>query len=211
MEIDWNEEHTCSGDLTYIGAIPVGVWKSILKYCQDAMKHMERREDREHMKNICKTLREKWKVIEKFARVKPEIIQRSIAAQLDKYKDTLKKRHEASEEKVLLEEEVNLIEEAPDEELPTRESDGVDTGVDDQQQENKAAPKRTEHLLECIGMRCRLTNHHKQFKSTQVGNRAGPKKCGTCQQFETAIKKVLAIEAYIVDQLEEPNDDIFVI
>ena len=105
METDWNEEHTCSGDLMYIGAVPVGVWKSIMRYCQDAMKQMERREDREHMKNICKNLKEKWKVIEKFARVKPEIIQRSIAAQLDIYKDTLKKRHEASEEKVLLQEE----------------------------------------------------------------------------------------------------------
>ena len=39
--------------------------------------------------------------------------------------------------------------------------------------------------------------------------RAGPKKCPSCRQFEPALSKALRIEEYVIQQSEEPTDDIF--
>jgi hypothetical protein len=63
-------------------------------------------------------------------------------------------------------------------------------------------------LKDCIGKRCRLENRQKQFISVSVGNRAGPKKCPSCQQFEPALANALKIEEYLLEQLIKPTDDI---
>jgi hypothetical protein len=55
-------------------------------------------------------------------------------------------------------------------------------------------------------MRCRLNNHPEQILSVKVGNKTGPKKCCTCQQFDTAMKKIRVIEAYLVEQLQTEEE-----
>ena len=74
---------------------------------------------------------------------------------------------------------------------------------------NDAALGRTEEMIDCIGKRCHLEQYPKKFRSVSVEGRAGPKKCPSCKQFEPALNKALQIEKYILQQLEEPTDDIF--
>ena len=76
-------------------------------------------------------------------------------------------------------------------------------------EKNDAAVGRTEEMIDCIGKRCHLEQYQKKFRSVSVKGRAGPKKCPSCRQFEPALNKALQIEKYILQQLEEPTDDIF--
>ena len=86
------------------------------------------------------------------------------------------------------------------------ESDGMnnDPLEDDNKQE-----ARIGKLRDCVGGRCRLENRHKQFISVSVGGRAGPKKCPSCQQFESALAKALRVEEYLLEQLTNLTDDIY--
>ena len=42
-----------------------------------------------------------------------------------------------------------------------------------------------------------------------MGGRAGPKKCPSCQQFESALAKALIVEEYLLEQLTNLYDDIY--
>ena len=132
---------------------------------------------------------------------KSDVVQRVISAQLDQYDADLKAKDKKVKdrlEKESLEGQAELFQ--PDEETtPCTEVD--------QNKENMDEDNRTTDRISCIGMRCRLNNHPKQIISVKVGNRSGPKKCCTCQQFETAMKKIRAIEAYIVEQLQTEEED----
>ena len=78
-----------------------------------------------------------------------------------------------------------------------------------QNDENESGRSRTEEMVDCIGKRCYLEQRQKKFRSVSIDGRAGPKKCPSCRQFEPALSKTLRIEEYVIQQLEEPTDDIF--
>ena len=60
----------------------------------------------------------------------------------------------------------------------------------------------------CIGTGCALNNHRKQFRIKRNATNASDKKCQQCVIFEAALNKVLVIEAYLLEQLQNPTDDI---
>ena len=82
-EGDWNDDNTCSGDMMYIGVLPICLGVCIVEFCKGAIVKCDRREDMTEVKEACKGLNMKWKGLEKVARKKPEILQRVISAQLD--------------------------------------------------------------------------------------------------------------------------------
>ena len=136
------------------------------------------------------------------ARMKPE---RVISAQVDLYRDRLKKKCKENELKKKMEEEEmdeNMTRDSLDDFL---EGDGI---VVYEPSVEIDLTIRTGTLRDCIGKRCQLENRHKQFMSHSAGTRTGAKKCPSCQQFEPALKKVLKLEEYIIGQLKEPTDDI---
>ena len=194
-ENEWNDDHTCSGDMTYIGALPACMGMCIEEFSKAAIAKCSRSEDRVRKNKNCKNLRTRWNGIEKMTRMKPEVIQRVISAQLDLYRDRLKKKCKENELRKKLEEE------EMDEQM-TRGSldvflEGDGMVVDEPSVENDLTI-RTGTLRDCIGKRCQLENRHKQFMSYSAGTRRGAKKCPSCQQFEPALKKVLKMEEYII-------------
>jgi hypothetical protein len=56
-EKEWNDEYTCSGDMTYIGALPISMGECIVEFCNEAQAASDRREDRKEMNNMCKELK----------------------------------------------------------------------------------------------------------------------------------------------------------
>jgi hypothetical protein len=107
-EKEWNDEYTCSGDMTYIGALPISMGECIEEFCNEAHATSgDRRDDRNNVINMCKELKATWKDIENLARMKPEIIQRVISAQLDLYYTDLKKQCKEEELRRKKEEEEN--------------------------------------------------------------------------------------------------------
>ena len=134
-----------------------------------------------------------------------------MSAQLQLYRDDLKKQDE-EERKITAkaEHEKNeklRLERKESSEAPATSLDNFSNG-NDPVEKSEGLP-RIEKRLCCIGRRCHLVQHKKKFTSTQVGNRAGPKKYSTCRVFEPALKKVLEIEKYLYQLLMEPTDDIF--
>ena len=104
-ENEWNDEHTCSGDMTYIGVLPKSMGMCVEEFCKAAYTKCERHEDRAEAKKNCKDLRTRWKEIETVSRKKPEALQRAISAQFDQYRDRLKKKGKENELKRRKEEE----------------------------------------------------------------------------------------------------------
>jgi hypothetical protein len=78
-EEEWNDEYTCSGDMTYIGAFPMSMGECIEEFCNEAIAKADRSEDRKEYSAMCKELKSNWREIEILARLKPEIIQRAIS------------------------------------------------------------------------------------------------------------------------------------
>jgi hypothetical protein len=60
----------------------------------DLIKGATRPEDRRRFQDGCKTIRKRWLEVEEFARRKPHIIQKAVSAQLQLYRDDLKKQDE---------------------------------------------------------------------------------------------------------------------
>ena len=52
------------------------------------------------------------------------------------------------------------------------------------------------------------SGHRKQFRIKRNATNANDKKCPQCMNFEAALNKVLVIEAYLLEQLQNPTDDI---
>ena len=187
-ECEWNDNHTNSSDLTFLGAIPLILEATIQEYCRDAKKKM----DKQYYKKCqgkCKELKDQWKKIEVFARAKPIIIQKAVSAQLQIYKKEMQKKEKERED------HENENEEEIDEE-------------DMIEDEPKLGGEKVIVIRTCIGMKCHLTQTPKQFNSIGTKTKAGPKKCSVCRVFEPALKKCLEIEKYLVTQLKEPDEDI---
>jgi hypothetical protein len=201
-EIEWNDEYTCSGDMTYIGAFPMSMGECIEEYCEEAIAKADRSENRKEYSTMCKELKSTWKGIENLARLKPEIIQRAISGQLDLYRTDLKKKCKEELVKKKQEEEDAVTQDTFNNFL---EGDGTHNYPTEG---DNAQVARIGKLRDCVGERCRLENRHKQFISSSVGNRAGPKKCPSCQQFKPALAKALRVEKYLMEQLTKPTDDI---
>ena len=165
-EEEWNDELTCSGDMTHIGALPVNMEECIKDFCSEAKaKTDSRREDRKECNDMCKALRSKWKCIENLARHKPEIIQRAISGQLDLYSTKLKKQCKDNVVRKKKEEEDAETKTKQDNLSTFLEGDG--TNNDPPEDDNKQVA-RIGKLRDCIGGRCRLENRHKQFISISV-------------------------------------------
>jgi hypothetical protein len=43
-EWEWNDNHTNSSDLTYLGAIPLALEETIQEYCRDANKNIDKQQ-----------------------------------------------------------------------------------------------------------------------------------------------------------------------
>jgi hypothetical protein len=197
-EDEWNEEWTSSGDLTHIGAMPKIVKEEIQKYCQEALAKAVGAAEKEVVKDMCNNVKSSWKDVMKFSRAKPRAIQRAIAGQLNEYKKEVLKKEEIWIEKA----EEDMMENNLEKALA---NDGTLTQTED----NESGRSRTEEMVDCIGKRCYLEQYQKKFRSVSIDGRAGPKKCPSCRQFEPALSKALRIEEYVIQQLEEPTDDIF--
>ena len=65
-EKEWNDEYTCSGDMTHIGVLPISMGECIEDFCNEATAQVDRREDRKECIDMCKDLRAQWKGIESF-------------------------------------------------------------------------------------------------------------------------------------------------
>ena len=161
-EEEWNDEFTCSGDMTHIGALPVKMTECIKDFCSEAKLKTDRREDRKECDEKSKNLRMKWKSIEDLVRHKPEIIQRAISSQLDLYNTNLKKLCREDLERTKMKEKDAEANTTQDSLSIFLDNDG--TKDDSAEDENKQVI-RVGKLRECTGRRCLLENRHKQFIS----------------------------------------------
>ena len=154
----------------------------------ELVKRADRPEDKRRIQDGCRTMRKRWLEVEDFARRKLHIIQKAVSAQLQLYREELKTKDE-EEKKILARNEEDKRERI---QLAREEStEGKVTPIDtflegDCPEEKSASPVRVEKRLCCIVRRCHLVQHRKQSTSTQIGNRAGPKKCSTCRIFKPA-------------------------
>ena len=181
-ESEWQDSQTTSSDLIFLGATPNVAGDMIQAYCNKALKQL-RREDVARCKDKCNNLKDQWRKVESFTRVKATIIQKAISAQLQQYKKELQKKERESED----------CENSEDE-----ESDEDEKAA---QAEDKGVDKVTVSRI-CIGKKCYLLQTPKQFIST------GPKKCCVCRTFEPALNKCLEVENYLVTQLAQPEVDV---
>jgi hypothetical protein len=189
-EWEWNDKHTNSSDLTYLGAIPLALEEAIREYCRDATRTMDKQQY-EKCQNKCKELNQQWKKIEVVMRAKPIIIQKAISAQLQQYKKDMQEKRKEREAQQINEE--------------ANESD-EDEAIEEEKIEAEEELVSVSRI--CIGMKCHLTQTPKQFISKGTTPTNGPKKCTVCRTFEPALNKCLEIEKYIVAQIKEPDEDI---
>ena len=65
-ENEWNDDHTCSGDMAHIGVLPVCMGMCIEEFSKAAIARCGRSEDRVEINKACKNLRVKWKGLKKW-------------------------------------------------------------------------------------------------------------------------------------------------
>ena len=184
LENEWNDELTSSGDLVYLGALPKEMTTIINHYCMESLVKCQRREDRQHLKQLCAAIKTKWKEILRFLCLKPMAMQRVISAQLGEYKKHLQgKQREDIIRKAKL--EAMLQPSPPDNEILDTPSYSTSLGQ---------SITRT-----CIGTGCALTKHYKQFRVYSNATNANDKKCPQRKTFKAALNKVLQIEDYLVE------------
>ena len=168
-EVEWNDDLTSSGDLIFIGAVPKELTNIITRYCRDALVRNDRILDRARIKNISTSLKNKWRDILSFLRIKLQAIQQVISAQLGAHKKEL-----------LCKQQETLEKEADTRDLATEPS--LVTTVPERTKDNWASPSATnlngQYIIRtCMGKGCYLSKHLKQFRISRHATNAKEKKC----------------------------------
>jgi hypothetical protein len=138
--------------------IPIGLGNLIKNHCMEMAKGANRPEDKRRIQDGCKTIRKRWLEVEDFARRKPHIIQKAVSAQLQLYKEDLKKKHE-KEKKILARaaEEKNERMRLEGEESTEKKTTTIDKFLEGGcPEETSAKPVRIENRLCCFGRRCHM-------------------------------------------------------